>query len=84
MRKRGNVDRSRRFVFCTKQDPASQGVIVSRLAERLGDFTQRMLTQQLLPPVLQAARASPSLWLHAVPLVIKVKDKTWTGRGVAW
>lgn len=47
---------------------------MSRLVERLGEFSgqPRLLREAVLPPVLQAARASPSLWMHAVPLIIKV------------
>lgn len=56
----------------TDQDPASAGVIVSRLADRLSEFSPRALKSVVLPPVLQAARSAPSLWLHAVPLILKV------------
>ena len=59
----------------THQDPASAGVIVSRLADRLSEFSPRALKIVVLPPVLQAARSAPSLWLHAVPLILKV----WNG-----
>lgn len=69
----GAVATLRELDVLPSKDPASAGVIVSRLADRLSEFSPRMLTQVVLPPVLQAACSAPSLWLHAVPLILKVR-----------
>lgn len=65
------------------QDPASQGVIVSRLLERLSELARppRLLREAVLPPVLAAAGASPSLYLHAAPLIMKARQAQGKGEG---